>query len=215
MKSRFYSVLYMFLLTFIFTAVVTVAKIANQDRILNNQHAKLQRVIFKVLHVPLRADMQADELQELFKERIRVSEVEGRTVYTAFAPIGETVIGHATSLNGPGFWGPIYAMVGVDAGGTRITGIEFYKQQETPGLGARISEQWFTDQFVGLSLDRAQEDKAFFSFTYPGRGKVSGELDAVTGATFTSKAVEKFLNRELVFLRKLADNNDGTMKNAE
>ena len=207
MNNRLFSVLYMFLLTLFFTSLVTVTKVVNEERIKSNQQSKLQRVILRVLQVPFPGDM-GDDVQSLFKKRVRVRELEGRTVYTALAQNGKTVIGHATTLYGPGFWGPVYAMVGVDDNVTKIIGIEFYKHLETPGLGARISEPWFEEQFIGLPLDGRKAGDAFFAFTFPGQGKIAGELDAITGATFTTKAVETFLNRELVFLKQLAKNND-------
>lgn len=164
--------LYMFLLTLFFTAIVSVTKVVNEERINNNQQSKLQRVILRVLQVPVQGDMRVEDLQVLYKKRVRVTELAGRTVYTAFEQNGVTVSGHATTLNGPGFWGPVYAMVGVDGGVTKIIGIEFYKHQETPGLGARISESWFEEQFIGLSLDGGKAGDAFFHLPSRDREKL-------------------------------------------
>lgn len=52
MNKRAYAVFYMFCLTLVFTSLVTVAKVVNEERIAVNQQAKLQRVILTVLNIP-------------------------------------------------------------------------------------------------------------------------------------------------------------------
>ena len=113
-------------------------------------------------------------------------------------------MGYAFPIGGPGFWGPVYGMVAVDPKAIKILGVAFYKHSETPGLGARITENWFTKQFQGLPLHPIEGDKKIFYLKPAGTGGAREELDAVTGATGTSRAVEAFVNRELDhFLRDL------------
>ncbi len=69
---------------------------------------------------------------------------------------------------------------------------------ETPGLGARISEKWFTDQFVSLNLKPFGNKDKYFTLKRPGENSPPHELEAVTGATMTSQAVERFLNSGLL-----------------
>jgi Na+-transporting NADH:ubiquinone oxidoreductase subunit C len=95
-------------------------------------------------------------------------------------------------------------MVGVDPEGSKILGVSFYKHSETPGLGGRITEDWFKMQFKGLKLYPLKEDKKIFYLKAAGSKKAPNELDAITGATGTSRAVEAFLNQELdLFLQKI------------
>ncbi len=77
-----------------------------------------------------------------------------------------------------GFGGRIELIVGLLRDGT-ITGYKVLSQKETPGLGTKIAEEDFAGQFVGLNsyLDD-------ISLTRSG-----GSIDAVTGATISSKAV--------------------------
>ena len=59
-------------------------------------------------------------------------------------------------------------------------------------------------QFKGLRLFPIQGDKKIFYLKPAGSGKAENELDAITGATGTSRAVEAFLNKELdLFITKL------------
>jgi electron transport complex protein RnfG len=79
-----------------------------------------------------------------------------------------------------GYAGAIPITVGLDPQGT-ITGIKIASaaegMKETPGLGAKITEKSFTDQFVGKSAESVMIKKD------------GGEIDAITAATISSRAV--------------------------
>ena len=78
------------------------------------------------------------------------------------------------------FSGTLTIMVGVDNAGT-VTGVEVVTHAETSGLGANATKADFRDQFVGASSD--------VSVTKDG-----GSIDAITGATITSRAVANGVN---------------------
>ena len=59
----------------------------------------------------------------------------------------------------------------------KVTGIKIMTHAETPGLGAKIIESVFTDQFKGV----AESDLML--------SKNDGAIDAITGATVSSQAV--------------------------
>jgi len=79
---------------------------------------------------------------------------------------------------GTGFGGDIGVMVGFDLEKNVLTGIGILTHQETPGLGARISEPLFTDGFKNKPLTAVFKVK-----------KEGGEVDAVSGATNSSRGV--------------------------
>jgi Na+-transporting NADH:ubiquinone oxidoreductase subunit C len=197
MKKRFFSVFYMFLLTLFFTSVVSAVKLLNEERIEINEKVKFQRVVLEVLGVPVKDIVSDVELIRIFEQRVKSVTVQDRVLFEGYEEDGRTLAGYAFPVGGPGFWGPINAMVAVDPQGTSILGIAFYRHSETPGLGARISERWFTEQFKGLRLFPLEEEKKIFYLKPEGTGAAPNELDAVTGATGTGRAVEAFLNREL------------------
>jgi Na+-transporting NADH:ubiquinone oxidoreductase subunit C len=210
MRRRLFSIFYMFVLTFFFTSLVSGVKVFNEEKIERNQRVKLQRIILSVLDGPIKEDTADSEVVQVFDERVEAIEVKERTIYVGYGEDNRTVTGYAFPIGGPGFWGPIYGMVGVGPEASEILGIAFYKHSETPGLGARISEPWFTKQFEGLPLHAIEEDDKIFYLKAEGTGKAPNELDAVTGATGTSRAVEAFVNQELDrFVRKTR----GALKN--
>jgi Na+-transporting NADH:ubiquinone oxidoreductase subunit C len=204
MKKRLYSIVFMFVLTFVFAAVVSAVKVHNEERIQINQQVKLQRVILKVLGVPVDEKAPNRVVIQAFERRVKAIEVKQQTLYVGYGEGGKQITGYAFPVGGAGFWGPVYGMVSVDPEASRIMGIAFYRHSETPGLGARITETWFTKQFAGLPIFPVEGDRKIFFLKPAGPGKGPNELDAITGATGTSRAVEAFVNRDLDrFLREM------------
>lgn len=80
--------------------------------------------------------------------------------------------------------------LGVSPDLSSITGLVFTEHSETPGLGGRIDELDYREQFRGLTIDPAQP------LVYGEDG--GGQIDAITGATSTSNAVLTILNDLLV-----------------
>lgn len=197
---------YMFLVAFFFTSLVSAVKLTNEDRIERNQQAKLEKTIIKVLGIQMKEDMSAEDLFRLFDERVETIQLRDKNVYIGYERDREEIIGYAFPVGGPGFWGAIKGMVAVAPDASKIIGISFYSQNETPGLGARISEPWFTEQFSGLPLHPIEGDHQIFYLSPKRAGKARNELDAITGASRTSDAVERFLNRDLdLFLREFKE----------
>ena len=191
------SVIFMFITTFVCTTVVTVVKITNEDRIERNRKLKLQKTILTVLGIKNDDLQNPDKVSGTYKKRIRQEKAGSRIIYVCYDNEGKTVTGYAFSVDGPGFWGPIYAMAAVNPDATKLLGVSFYQHSETPGLGGRISEAWFSGQFKGLSLVLTGNEKQFFYLVSEEDKKRKNNLDAITGASGTSDAVEAFLNGEL------------------
>lgn len=193
--KKLYSVIFMFGLTLFFATVVSGVKYLQKDRIELNEKAKLRRVVLDVLGLREGKAADPEDILRSFERQVQVLDVEGLPVYRGLRADGTTA-GYAFPTGGPGFWGPIQGIVAVDPSIQHIIGLAFYRHAETPGLGARISETWFTTQFSGLDIRRAGE-RPVFHLQPPGGPAQVGGLDAVTGATQTSQAVERFLNADL------------------
>jgi Na+-transporting NADH:ubiquinone oxidoreductase subunit C len=202
MKDILRSVLFMFGIALVFTSLVSLVKLANEDRIDRNQKVKLQRTVLKVLGIKGGEVSTAEEVTRIFEKRIKVDTSDGRTIYICHGKDNKTITGYAFPVSGPGFWGPIYGMAAVNSDATELLGVSFYRHSETPGLGGRISEEWFSRQFEGLSLHTVEGNNKIFYLTPPADKKRINDLDAITGASRTSDAVEQFLNRDLdLFIR--------------
>ncbi len=86
---------------------------------------------------------------------------------------------------GKGYGGDVGVMVGVNLENDEIVGVGVTTHSETPGLGSRAkTEPGFAAQFEGLSLEG--------EFKVTGDG---GQVDALSGATITSRAVSSALTQ--------------------
>lgn len=111
--------------------------------------------------------------------------VDGRTLYVV-------------PVNGSGLWGPIWGYVAVEGDWSTISGVVFDHKGETPGLGAEIVGEKFTGQFVGKRLFEGAD---FVGVSVlKGAGASSGNdhaVDAISGGTITSRAVETMIRGTL------------------
>lgn len=93
-----------------------------------------------------------------------------------------------------GYGGDLTIMVGIDLINNKLTGMEAVSHSETPGLGARIEEPAFRRQWRGLPVDQQ------VAITADG-----GVIDAITGASTTSRAAVNGTNEVLDFIRERKD----------
>jgi len=93
-----------------------------------------------------------------------------------------------------GFGGDIGIMVGFNLGKDKLTGIGILTHQETPGLGARIVEPSFTSKFKGLPLSTVFKVK-----------KDNGDIDAVTGATYSSRGVCAAIEKSIALYPRIKE----------
>lgn len=95
------------------------------------------------------------------------------------ARMGEDPAGTAVRVRtDTGYGGSIELMVGFDAKGA-VSGISILSHQETPGLGAKITDASFREQFHGL---RPEEESVAVA-------QDGGPVDSITAATVSSRAV--------------------------
>ncbi len=116
-------------------------------------------------------------------------------------------VGIATRLIGSGFQGKISIMVGIKPDFTKLTGFKVLEQLETPGLGTKIVEDpsnkskpfWFPEQFIGLTFKPSITVIKNIKPTKP------NEIQAISGATISSKAVVDILNGQLPDIQNVYD----------
>ena len=107
---------------------------------------------------------------------------------------GGQALGFVFAASIQGYSGPILSFFGLDTGNA-LTGVKVLSHSETPGLGAKITEEKFLKQFRG----RSAEEIALR------RDDPKGQIDAISAATISSRAVtfslrstlEQFLKGEL------------------
>lgn len=126
-----------------------------------------------------KANKLQSDLKEVLKEAIEFEEIITDTLWKGTDSTGACV-GIAFKVFPKGYGGPVETLVGLKTD-TTVTGIIVASPaeglKETPGLGIKIRESWFRDQFGGKKLEELLLKKD------------GGELDAVTAATISSRAV--------------------------
>ena len=98
------------------------------------------------------------------------------------------------AMYGAGLWGAIWGYVGVEDDNETVCGAIFDHASETPGLGAKIAEAPFYTQFRGKKLSDAGKFSSVKVIKGGANGSENG-VDAISGATMTSKAVSTSLEQ--------------------
>ncbi len=123
-------------------------------------------------------------------------EVSERIVKAYEAQKDGQAIGYVVEVSSRGYGGEIKMFVGIDKT-QNITGVVLVSHSETPGLGAKGAEPKFKDQFVG-----AIPEKDFFIIkTAP---SADNEIQAISGATITSRAVNSGVVDAVALVRSMA-----------
>ena len=119
-----------------------------------------------------------------------------KDAYAGYDAAG-ALVGKTGTIVTKGYGGEIEITVGVNASGL-ITGVSVggASFSETAGLGARAKEAWFAEQYIGQSQPIALT-------------KDGGEIDAITSATITSRAVTSAVNDAVRALGGLTPPTEG------
>ncbi len=158
-------------------------------RIQANRARALRRAVFEV--VPGAKSMRRLTVRD---GRLVVADgaaaAGGEGVYAVYDE-GGRFAGYAIEAEGPGFQDTIRLLFGYDPRTKRVTGMFVLESRETPGLGDRIyKDPKFRGQFRSLKTEpRVRLVK--------GGRHAENEVDAITGATISSRSVVNILNKAL------------------
>lgn len=109
---------------------------------------------------------------------------------------GETK--YVIPVYGMGLWGPISGYIALNADKSTVYGVYFNHESETAGLGAEIKDnKAWQEKFQGKKLFKNGDDKAIALSVEKKVEDPTTQVDAVTGATLTSKGVRDMLHEAL------------------
>jgi electron transport complex protein RnfG len=167
------------------TAILTLFAIYTQPFIEKNAQEALKNAISEVL-----PDIAA--YNEVTKE-------DNFRIYEGKTSSGGT-LGYAIYTSGAGFQDKIVVIFGVDKDFSNILSLKVLEQKETPGLGAKImDENAFLQFWKNKSL--AKE----LTYAKPAKPKANlgeSEINAISGATISSKAVVGIINGAITVAKK-------------
>lgn len=180
---RIFPLVFMLLVTVVCISVVTGLYLSTKDLVTANENLYLRRTVLRAANIDFSDDFA--EINRLYEQRVTLDSADGRDIYIVEKEDGST--SYVMPIVGPGLWGPIEVMVGFAEGFSKLTGIGIFSQNETPGLGARIEEDWYQSQFTGK--------EGPFTMVEEGSADEPSEIDAITGATRTSESMLNIMNR--------------------
>ena len=95
-------------------------------------------------------------------------------------------------VRGNGMWSMLRGYIALESDLNTISGMTFYEQNETPGLGDQITHEHWLEQWQGRRIYDAQGNPRFRvneGAVQPGTAIAEFEVDGLTGATVTGNAV--------------------------
>ena len=187
-KQIVYPIIFMVIVTSLFTLVLAVINELTYDRIQEQSRIKTQSKLLYALNLDF--ENNADSIVDTYNEYITEKSTDDYTYYLA-KENGE-ILGYAFEVNGKGLWGQIKSYIAFNDSFKRLKGVDFISHSETPGLGGRIDERWFVDQFKGIELNQLEDGK-YLIF----KRSIGGNIDSISGATSTSKAVRFIFNENI------------------
>lgn len=152
-----------------------------EPKIIANRKAETERAIFVVQNEATNYKKVDDvnfELYEVFDD-------------------SSNSLGYALPYEGNGFQGNIRLIVGVSKETDKVLGLEVLEQVETPGLGTKVTESPFTDQFKNLVVTPEIKSVKGVEPQNP------NEVQAITGATISSKAIVRIVNDGIQKLKEI------------
>ncbi|MGB9595854.1 MAG: FMN-binding protein [Candidatus Poribacteria bacterium] len=158
-------------------------------RIAKYEEIKLKSSVLDVLEIPY----TEGNIIDVFKDNVDLIEKGKRTIYKS----KDNAI--AFEFKGSGVWGEIYGIISLNPDLYTIRNIKIIHQEETPGLGSRIADSEYLKYFKNKTIYPE------LVFMPVGKAKEDNEVDIITGATYSSKALERILNKAITDVAVLLD----------
>jgi len=192
-EKAWYPIVFMFIATLFFSAILIAFGSFTRQRVQDNERIAFERAVLEALPIDLPLKASPPAIHTMYLEYIKDSTDASAGALRYMK--NDSLIAYALPLEGPGFWAQIRGVIGIAADKKTITGISFYEQNETPGLGGEIVKQDFRNQFIGKLL--ADKDIPL-EIRMQSVLLDESSVHAVTGATQTSTRLGRFMNDQLM-----------------
>lgn len=201
-NKNLYTIVYSVVLVVVVAAVLAFAAEALKPKQQRNIEIETKQMILKsvrlapdALTAPDKAKYIEDQYSKYIKDSSITTEQGDKKLYICTFENGEKA--YIVYVSGVGLWGPIWGYVAFKNDFNTIYGTTFDHKGETPGLGAEINTDWFAAQFNDKQIF---ENGEFTSVKVVKGGADKSnphEVDAISGGTITSKALEAMLLNSL------------------
>ncbi len=182
-SSLIYTVIFTFITAFFFVFFLSLANGATEKLVEQNQKSAVQSAVLRAL------GQSFSDPVEAYEKLLSEIPAPGSTMSVGID--GQEVL--IRYFSGSGLWGTVTGILAVEKNLSRIVGLDIISHNETPGLGGRIDEDWFKEQFRGERIP----DTGIRILKGSGKGdddRENGVVDAVTGASLTSSSMQTIIN---------------------
>jgi Na+-transporting NADH:ubiquinone oxidoreductase subunit C len=185
MNEKFKNLIFILILGSISTALLLGLRAYTLPQIERYQERQLKSAILEAAG----EEYEAEYLEGTFARKIRKR--EDKIIYYLSREDN-----YIYEFEGRGLWGMIRGLVTIKPDLETIENVKIIAQEETPGLGGRIAE----DEFLGQFRNKKVSPRLGLSM----RGKAAGasEVDAISGASISSKALIEIINDSVEELRR-------------
>ena len=219
LESKFYPIVFMLILTIVFVGILSAFYRTSEKGIKEYQQQIYKLQILSLFAGTLNA-LTGIETAELINP-VRVNENfhayitelelprELKTISTKYytaSTMEDNLLGYCFDISGSGLWGTMRGLLAVTPDFSEIINFTIYDQMETPGLGSRVTEDWFRQQFAGKQLSSDEAVTSFVLVQEDAKTNVN-EIRQVTGATITSAAVLKIISSAAAELKVLSQSS--------
>ena len=135
------------------------------------------------------AEYEAALKEEVITYPLFVCEKDGKEFYITY-------------FSGKGLWDDIWGYISLQEDGRTINGSVFDHKGETPGLGSKITETPFNDDFLGKVITTDEGEYRPIKVLKPGLKRNEYQVQGLSGATFTHVGVEEMMDRSLAVYSK-------------
>jgi len=183
-----YTVIISVVFAFLFVFLLSLAYGATKGKVEENQKLIEARAYLVAAGIEVDDDM---DIEASFNSSFPNFDTE--SAYQTITVNGKSVV--VSPFQGNGLWGTITGVIGLTSDLKRIVGFEIVSHVETPGLGGRIDEAWFKEQFKGEYAANGIVVK------HGGSGgdtdPDNGQVDGITGASRTSDSIQIIVNQQI------------------
>ncbi len=187
-ETRIYPVFFMIIITLIFVGILATFYHLTIQRVTEYRDLRLKETILLLFDLP------TQNIEAEFSEFITKREKNNIQYYETVQD--SILLGYCFPIRGKGLWGTIDALIVLSADLKNLLKLEIIDQNETPGLGGRITENWFKDQFQNKIII-SDEIVQTFQLIPEEEKTASNQINQITGATASSKAVADMISRNV------------------
>lgn len=212
MKDSFmYPLIFMLIIIVIFVGILAIMYRSSEAKIEAYKRDSYQKMVLRVLSSEIAnatsrdAEEVAQDYPASYNEYVKEINKSGLNRRIFASVVDAKVLGYCFEIGGKGLWGTMKALVSTTTDLTTIIDFAIVDQMETPGLGARIEEEWFLSQFRGKIIVQRPDDADDVTIPYEFIAETLSpendlQLRRVTGATITSDSVLRMLRTEFNYI---------------